>query len=273
MRGVLKDRGADFFRRGGRFLVEASWPIDAKGKPRVGTGKCRYPLGYPLSSREARTGHTTHYNAPFASDNERHAPARNEGTNGELREACDSLLVDALAHYMLPRWRADGLKPLVPSPDAEAGDEVVRPLLAELAARGVLPVLNRRQAAELAVKGKRGRVNVVARQPAARGPSKNERRYRFVVPALTWAEGTVEPLLSLLCPPAEMQLDPRVHADIVRLLADGKTPGFPEEFVTFDENDVIDRVTADGNRYFSGIAEHEREFCEPFVVTSVSRFS
>ena len=86
-----------------------------------------------------------------------------------------------------------------------------------------------------------------------------------MVPALTWAEGTVEPLLSLLCPPAEMQLDPRVHADIVRLLADGKTPGFPEEFVTFDENDVIDRVTADGNRYFSGIAEHEREFCEPFV--------
>ena len=172
-----------------------------------------------MNSREARTGHSTHFNAPFVSDNKRHAPARNEATNGELREASDSLLVDALAHYMLPHWRANGLMPLVPSSDAEGRDKVVRPLLAELAARGALPVLNRRQAAELAVKGKRGRGNVVAQQPGARGSSKNERRYRFLVPALTWAKGAVEPLLALLCPPAEMQLDPRAHASIVRLLA------------------------------------------------------
>ena len=81
LRSVLKDRVADFFRRGNRCFIEASWPIDAKGKPRVGLGRYRYPIGYPASSREARTGHSTHFAAPFASDNERHAPAWNEATN------------------------------------------------------------------------------------------------------------------------------------------------------------------------------------------------
>ena len=263
LKGVLKDRVADFFRRGRRFFVEASWPIDAKGKPRIGTGRYRYPLGYPLNSREARTGHSTHFNAPFASDNDRHAPARNEATNDELRKACNSLLIDALALYTLPRWRANGLKPIVPS--AEGGDEPVRPLLAELAARGALPVLSWHQSAKLAVKRKRGTAKAVGHRAAARGSPKEQRRYRFVIPTPTWANNTINPLLSLLCPPSEKQLDPRVNADIVGLLTDGNTPGFPQDFVTFDENDVVDRITADGNQYFSGIAHPEHEFCEPVM--------
>ena len=266
MKGVLKDRVADFFRRGRRFLIEASWPIDTKGKPRTGTGRYRYPIGYPANSREARTGHSTHFNAPFASDNERHAPAWNEATNTELREECESLLIDAVAHHAIPRWKADGLNPIVPSADTDNGSEVVRALLAALVTRGALPVLNWRQAAELATKGKGESVKAAARHQAAQGSPKDERRYRFVVPALTWAEGTVEPLLSLLCPPSEAQLDPRAHADIVSLLADGKTPGFAEEFVTFDENDVIDRVTSQGNQCFGAIADREREFSQSFIV-------
>ena len=265
LKDVLTDRVADYFRRGRRFFVEASWPIGANGKPKTGTGKFRYPIGYPPNSHEARTGHSTHFNAPFVSDTERHGPARNEATNSDLRKACDSLLVDALAHHTIRRWGADGLKPVVPSSDVDGGDEVVCPLLVELAKRGALPVLNWRQAAELAVKGKKDSVKAVARQSVVWRSSKKARRYRFVVPALTWAKDAVHPSLSLLCPRSEMQLHPRVHKDIVRLLADPNTPGFTEDFVTFHENDVFDRVTTDENQKFGAIADRKREFSEPFI--------
>ena len=265
LKGVLQERAADYFRRGKRYFVEVSWPIDTKGKPKTGTGKFRYPIGYPPNSHEARTGHSTYFNAPFASDNKRHAPARDEATFGELREECESLLIDALAHYTIPRWQADGLKPVVPSADADDGDEVVRPILAELARKGKMPVVNWRQAAELAVKGRRGQRQSGGRQFAVRRYSKKDRQYLFVVPALTWAPDAVHPSLSLLCPGSEMQLHPRIHTDIVRLLADSNTPGFAEDFISFDENDVFDRVTADGNQCFSGIADPKREFAEPFI--------
>ncbi|MDE0004086.1 MAG: hypothetical protein OXQ29_15460, partial [Rhodospirillaceae bacterium] len=266
LKGILKERVADFFRRGRRFFIEVSWPIGAKGKPRTGTGRYRYPLGYPANSREARTGHSTHFNAPFASDNRRHAPAWNEATNTELREACKSLLIDAVAYQAVPRWKSDGLNPIVPSADANDGSEVVRALLATLVTRVALPVLNWRQAAELATRGKAQAVKSAARHRAAPPFPSDERRYRFVVPALTWSEGAVEPLLSLLSPPSEVQLDPRTHPGIVSLLADGETPGFAEEFVTFDENAVIDRVTSKENRYFGAIGDRKREFSHPFIV-------
>ena len=157
------------------------------------------------------------------------------------------------------------MKPVVPSSDTADGDEVVRPLLARLAKRGALPVLNWRQAVEVAEKGKKNRVNEVVRRRAVRRYSKETRRYRFVVPALEWAKDAIHPALSLICPPSEIQLDPRVHPDIIRLLADGNTSGFERDFVTFDENDAFDRVISDGNQWFSAVADAEHEFSEPFI--------
>ncbi len=130
---------------------------------------------------------------------------------------------------------------------------------------GALPVLNWRQAAELAGKRKRRQRRRIGRKPTTQGRSKRTRHYRFVVPVLTWAADAVHPSLSLVCPRTEIQLDPRVHADIVRLLADQKTPGFAEDFVTFDENDVFDRLSAGGNQYFGGVADPKREFSEPEI--------
>ena len=45
LKGILKERVATYFRRRQRFFVEASWPIDTKGKPKTGIGKFRYPIG------------------------------------------------------------------------------------------------------------------------------------------------------------------------------------------------------------------------------------
>ena len=263
--GRLGQRIADFFRRGRYFFAEVSWPIDRRGRPGTGIGRFRYPIGYPLDSHDARTGHSAYFNAPFASDNKRHAPARNEATNTELRAACESLFVDAVAHHAVPRWGPASLNPLVPTSTADSHIDAVRPLLAKLATRGTIPLLSWRDAAELLVKGKNQKVKEAVRQITVRRNSTEKRRYRFVVPVATWASDTIQPALSLLCPRSEMQVDPRTHSDIVRLLTDGETSGFIEDFISFDENDVFSRVAEEGNEYFGAIHDVEHEFSVPFI--------
>ena len=268
LEGRLRQRVADFFRRGRYFFVEVSWPIDQRGRPGIGIGRFRYPIGYPQASHEARTGHSAYFNVPVASDNKRHGPARNEATNAELRAACERLLIDVLARHTVPRWGAEGLHPLISSSDVDNHDMAIRPLLSVLANQGAMPVLNWRTAAELVFKGKKRNVRAAARRLAVQGRSKETKRYRFVVPATTWAPDRIHPALSLLCPRSEMQLDPRTHPDIVRLLTDGKTSGFTEGFVTFDEDAALSRVTSNGNEYFGAVADPEREFSEPLIARS-----
>ena len=268
LKGRLRQRVADFFRRRRGFFVEVSWSIDRSGKPKIGTGRFRYPIGYPQESHEARTGHSAHFNAPIVSDNKRHGPARNEATNKELRVACEALLTDALAQYAVPQWGAAGLNPLVPSPGATNEDEAIRPLLAALASQGAMPVLKWRAAAELLFKRKTRRLEAVIRRIAIRDGSARERRYKFAMPIATWSPDTVHPGLAVLCPRSELQLDPRTHSEIVRLLTEKETPGWCEDFITFDEDDAFSRMSSDGNKWFSGVSEPEREFAEPLIARS-----
>lgn len=267
LKGRLAQRVADFFRRGRRFYIEVSWPINRNGRPQTGTGRFRYPIGYPQDSHEARTGYGTNFNAPIVSDNKRHGPARNEKTNPELREACESLLVDVLARHTVPHWRSHGLNPLVPSPGAEDCDGTRR-ILSALVNQNAMPALKWRDATELLFKGKRHELNAVARRPAIRADFKKQRRYHLVIPVTTWEPNAVNPSLALLCPRSEMQLDPRTHPDIVSLLSDGKTSGFTETFVTFDERGVFDRATGKGNQYFDSVVDLSTEFAEPLIARS-----
>ena len=167
LQGRLRQRVADFFRRRRHFFVEVSWPIDRRGRPGTGIGRFRYPIGYPQDSHEARTGHGAYFNAPVASDNKRHGPARNEATNAELRAECESLLTDALARHAIPRWGAEGLNPLVPSSDMDSHHKI-RFLLSELANQDAMPVLNWRAATELRFKGKKRNAKAIVRKIASR---------------------------------------------------------------------------------------------------------
>ena len=266
--GRLGQRVADFFRRGRYFLAEVSWSIDRRGKPRTGIGRFRYPIGYPHDSHDARTGHGVYYNAPFASDNKRHAPARNEATNADLRAACDLLLVDAVAHYGVPRWGPAGLDPLVPTSTADSHIDAVRPLLTKLASRGKLPLLGWRDAAELLVKGRNQKMKEAVRQFSIGKNSLEKKRYQFVVPVATWAPDSIQPALSLLCPRSEMLIDPRTRSAIVSLLTDEDTSGFIDDFITFDEDDVFFRVTGEGNKYFGAIHDTKYEFSVPLIARS-----
>lgn len=142
LKGQLKHhRIPDFYRIGDRYFVEVSWPIHKRGKPKTGSGRFRYPIGYPEGSQRANTGHGGYFNVPVVSDTERHGPAQNEATYAELRRACEKLLVDALTHHVIPRWEADGLNPLVPNPMSNNQDDAVRPLLATLASHSALPIV------------------------------------------------------------------------------------------------------------------------------------
>ena len=203
---------------------------------------------------------------PIVVDRFRHGPAQNEATYRKLRLACESLLTDVVARHAIRRWGPAGLNPLVPS--SAADDDAVRPLLAELAGQGAMPLQSWGDAARALWRGKKQRAQAVIRRLSARKGSIEARRYRFVIPTITWAPKALQPTLSLLCPRLERQLDPRTHPDIVRLLSDQKTAGFWEDFITFDEDDALSRMTEDGNQYFGGIANREREFAEPLIAIS-----
>ena len=268
LKGRLRKRIAEFYRSGRYFFVEVSWPTNRAGKPIIGTGRFRYPIGYPEDSKGACTGHGTYFNVPVVSNTERHAPATNEETNGQLREACDVLLVDALAHHAIPRWGPDGLNPLVPSRNTDNENEAVRPLLAELAKQNKLPVLDWRTAVNQTIKGNRHNLNALICRNMNQRKSVEAKRYHFVIPIVTWVSNTILPALSFLCPRSEMQLHPRTNADIIRLLTDQKTSGFAIDYITFDEDDVLARVTSDGNECFGAIAGREQEFAEPMIARS-----
>lgn len=81
----------------------------------------------------------------------------------------------------------------------------------------------------------------------------------------TWQITAVAPALALLAPRGERQLDPRVHPDVIKLLADTETEGFGEVFVTFDQNDALCRAQGEGNDYFDACPDPAREFAQPLL--------
>ena len=252
LRGRLRERAADFFRRGARrarFLVEVSWPVNTRGRPCAGTGRFRYPIGYPATSEEALTGHGVSFNAPIVSDTQRHGPAKNDPANTELRSACESLLADALVRHVLPQWGASGLRPLAPA--VPSGGVAVRPLLAVLARRGALPTVNRDEALALLSQGGAGLRRAVG--PPVPGGSRRLRRYRFVVPVASWTKQGVEPSLAAVCPRSERQVDPRIPEDLISLLKDGETDGYCTHFIDFTEEDAFSAVTDGWNEYFDHV--------------------
>lgn len=262
--GRLKERISDFFRRGNRFFVEVSWSIDRRGKPKSGTGRFRYPIGYPQTSHESRTGHGVFFNAPVLSDTERHGPARNDPTNKELRQACEGLLLDVIARRTVPKWGPDSLKPLVPSPGSTNQDEAVRPLLAALANRGAIPTMTWKNALRFLTNTRRlkkGPDHDAVRVAVDHQPA----RYQFVAPIATWNDESIDSALAVVCPSRERQLDPRIDPSITCLIGDRKTPGFGELFVTFDEYDAVSLAKGESNQYFAVSDDRNEQLAKPLI--------
>ena len=268
LEGQLKQRVASFYQRPrNRHFVEISWQVNRKGNPKKGVGKFRYPIGYPEGSAHALTGHYTSFSAPIVSDAERHGPANNEPSNDQLRELCEGLLVDTIEFYLVRKWRANGLIPLIPNPYVSGGGEIVRPLLAKIACDGAMPTLKWEDAIIKVM-------NVKKRKTLSKLPSVLKRlsnedtfvesKYRFVIP--TWDGVSIDSSLAAICPRSEFQLDSYVHPGIIKLLANENTDGWTNEFITFDENDALARAKGEGNDWFPACPDQEREFAEPLIV-------
>ena len=256
LKGQLKQQIAGYFQRGNCYFVEVSWPTNRQGKPLVGIGQYRYPIAYPRHE-DTLTGHGATFNAPFVSDNARHRPTLNETMNEVLRSECERLLVDAIARYAVLRWSALGLNPLVPNEQSGAKRETVRNLLSELANHGNCPTIGWRDAVDRITK--RNKRHAFLYRKVVRERPREKSRYRFVIPAAVDKPGVVDSSLSLICPSSEKQLHPDVHREIITLLASRDTPGFCEEFATFDEVDAIDRASGMGNNWFSSLPNLKRE--------------
>ena len=260
LKGQLRKRVPDFFRRRDRFFIEVSWRTNRRGRPQRAIGHYRYPIGYPPSVEAARTGHGVSYSAPLISDTERHGPAWNDATSAGLRERCEELLLDVMARHLVPRWGAEALRPLHQCPGSEHARGVVRTLLADLASRGALPTVTWKSA--VAMFSKRTRTGGAVRPPPTATES-GPPRYRFVIPAMRTVEKAIHPQLALVCPSRERQLDPRIDSEFLGVLAESDTPGFGEVFVTFDERDAICRAAGEGNEYFASCPDLDVEMAHP----------
>ena len=90
LKGRLRQRVAGFFRRGRRFFVEVSWSIDRSGRPRNGTGRFRYPIGYPKEfTRSAyRPQHAFQCSNRLGQQTPRAGPKRSDeqGTTRSMRD-------------------------------------------------------------------------------------------------------------------------------------------------------------------------------------------
>jgi len=263
LRGRLKDRVPDFFRQGKKYFVEVSWPVNGRGQPRRGVGRFRYPIGYPVGSLEARTGHGTTFNAPIVSDTERHGPSPNDATNKDLRKACEKLLVDIVARHLVKKWGPDAMTLLVPDERTDKGGETICALLADLAKRGGIPTVKRDEAIRVLLRGRKFKGKTLVRAGGRRTRGQEPKQYRFVIPEGQWSKGKIQESLAILCPPGERQLHPKVDSHIVRLLTDGKTSGWAEEFITFDENDAEARLSGKGNNYFQASPNPSAELADP----------
>ncbi len=264
LRGQLNERCPDFYRRGRQFTTEVSWATNKSGKPLAKVGRFRYPIGYPVESQQAYTGHGSSFNVPVISDSKRHTLTANEETNDQLREICNELLVDALAYYLIPLQGANGLIPLVPNGKTDNSTENVSHLLSELVNRKKFPILNWNNAVEASTKSKNHKKSF--RQLSRRKLPKEEKKYFFVVPRTTWEENSTSPTLSVLCPRSEMQLDPSTPLELVKILVDAIVKGNCESITTFDETDVVHRITSEGNNWFGAIPDRSKEFAEPVLV-------
>ena len=203
------------------------------------------------------------FNAPIVSDTERHGPSPNDATNQELRKACEELLLEILARRLVRKWGPDAMALLFPDEITGSDGEDIRPLLASLANRGGIPTVTRKEAIRLLHKGKKSKRKLVLRGGARRAGGQEPSRYRFVIPEATWNKGAIQESLVLLSPGAERQLHPKIDPQIVRLLAHEDTSGWCETFVTFDENDVLARLSGQGNKFFEASPDPNAELADP----------
>ena len=226
-----REKISDFFAGDRRsFRAEVAWSVNRNGKLLTAKGVRRYPIGYDAKSDSALTGLPVHFSGPFISDAERHGASQAEKLNDHIDEACKRALVDTMASYLLHRHGGAALQLLVPT-QPHSSDELLSELVEDAVRKRAIPLKRGSR------RGKRGRRVALGPRRHTGGGS-----LRVVLPMFTWEEERISPVLAAVCPSYEDQIDPAVPAPILAYLVSRDCSGEHDEFITFDEEDVLGRL-------------------------------
>ena len=227
----------EFFTRDNRSLSgEIAWHTDKHRRPRTVTGARRYPIAYSDSTDASLTGTGVHFSAPFVSNAERHGTSQSDPLNDYLDNACRDALVEILAGYLIHRHGPKALQLYMSNLDIPDSDSL-HDLIERTVDRRALPLA--RKTNRTAKRSKRLTLGPRRRTATAL------QRERVILPVFTWDRQQFSPLLSQICPRNEDQIDSSVPKPILRHLAENvyePNDGFGGRVITFDENDVIERL-------------------------------
>ena len=234
----------EFFQpQKGSFRAEIAWSTDRNGKPAAVKGVRRYPIGYSGTAELALSSLGVHFSGPYRSDGERHGVSEQDPLNAYIDEICRDALVDIMACYLITRHgaRVTELYAAKPQPNEESLLDMLRRANKKkaipLQPKSRKPSPRRKQAA--------GNKEPHRRRPAFLGPRRNSSggTKQILVPIFTWDGERWSSVLSELCPEGEDQIDKSISPIVLRYVAKVRSV---ESLVTFDENDVIDRLQNKG---------------------------
>lgn len=236
-----------YYRTRGGVNGEIAWKINAKGQPLASSGRCRYPISYPEGTL-AITGTGFSYSAPFISSTSRHGLAEGvEEINDELVSQCDRRVFKVLREYLIPKYGPRTLN-LLRDDEIENKDRT-RQLVLATVKHGCVPIQSKSGKSGLYRSQNKAKLKQRLTRVAPVGDSD---RRSFVIPCYTWGKNKVSSSLAEICPSMERQIHSKTPEFFVKFLVEAlyDTQVNTESFMTFDENDVIDRMqTVDAEHF------------------------
>ena len=190
--------------------MEIAWVTDRHGRPAAVRGARRYPIGYSSTADSALSRLGVHLSGPYRSDGERHGVAGQDPLNGHIDDACRGALVDIMGCYLIPRHGARVME-LYVSKD-QPNDDSTLDILRRAVQRRAIPLQPRSRSPRQRRRPAASNKGPALRNRAYLGPRRNPSggMKSILVPAFTWDEERLSPVLSELCPESEDQIDKSV---------------------------------------------------------------
>ena len=229
------------------FRMEVAWATDRHGRPAAVRGVRRYPIGYSGTADSALCRLGVHCSGPYRSDGERHGVSEQDPLNAYIDDACRGALVDIMACYLLPRHGARVME-LYVSQD-QPNDESTLDMLRRAIEKKAIPLQRTSRSPRPRRKPAASNKDLALHNRAFLGPRRKPAggTKLILVPTFTWDNEGLAPLLSELCPESGDRMDKSIPPTVLRCLAKNR---FAHSLITFDENDVIDRL------------QHNKEDCK-----------
>ena len=167
------------------------------------------------------------------------AVSEQDTLNDHIDDACRDALVEIMARYLLHRHGGKAMELYMNSPQPD--DNSLIDMLRRTVDKRAIPLLSTPRTARSRSRSTALRARRTSASRVVLGPRRSSSGtiHRIVLPSFTWDNERFSPLLSEICPNEEDQVDKTIPVPILRVLVSNNldTP-----IITFDENDVIERL-------------------------------